>query len=85
MASYTTNYNLKKPEGTDFINVQDLNENADKIDAGIKAAASSGMAKITGAGLGNMAQFTADGGIEDSGLKFSVYNGGLRVTYDDGL
>ncbi|MGE4214836.1 MAG: hypothetical protein AB7E42_08685 [Anaerotignaceae bacterium] len=85
MASYTTNYNLKKPEGTDFINIQDLNDNADIIDREIKAASSSGMAKVTGAKVGNMAQFTADGGIEDSGLKFSIYNGGLRVTYDDGL
>lgn len=85
MASYTSNYNLKKPEATDFINVQDLNDNADIIDAGIKAAASSGMAKVTGAKVGNMPQFTADGGIEDSGIKFSIYNGGLRVTYDNGL
>lgn len=37
MASYTTNYNLKKPEGTDFINVQDLNDNADAIDSAILA------------------------------------------------
>jgi hypothetical protein len=85
LASYTTNYKLKKPEGTDFISVQDLNDNADIIDREIKAAASAGMSKVAGATTGNMAQFTADGGIEDSGLKFSIYNGGLRVTYDDGL
>lgn len=85
MASYTSNYNIKKPDNTDFINVQDLNDNADIIDREIKAAANSGMAKVTGAKVGNMAQFTTDGGIEDSGLKLSVYNGGLRVTYDNGL
>ncbi len=85
LASYTTNYNLKKPEGTDFINVQDLNDNADKIDTAIKASESAGIAKVTGATQGNMAQFTSTGEIEDSGLKFSIYNGGLRVTYDDGL
>ena len=45
----------------------------------------AGMAKVTGATAGNMAQFTSTGEIEDSGLKFSIYNGGLRVTYDDGL
>jgi Carbohydrate binding domain. len=37
LASYTSNYNLKKPEGTDFINVQDLNDNADLIDTAILA------------------------------------------------
>lgn len=85
MASYTTNYNLKKPDRVDFIAIQVLNANADIIDAGIKAAASAGVAKVTGATAGNMAQFTSTGEIEDSGLKFSIYNGGLRVTYDDGL
>lgn len=37
MASYTTNYNLKKPDRVDFIAIQDLNENADKIDTIILA------------------------------------------------
>lgn len=32
MATYTNNYNLKKPDSTDFVDVQDLNDNADKID-----------------------------------------------------
>jgi len=30
---YTQNYNLKKPEGTDLVNIDDLNANADIIDA----------------------------------------------------
>ena len=85
MASYTTNYNLKKPDATDFINVGDLNDNVDIIDTAIKAAESAGIAKVTGARAGNLAQFNSTGEIEDSGLKFSIYNGGLRVTYDDGL
>lgn len=29
---YTTNFNLKKPEGTDFYNVNDFNDNMDIID-----------------------------------------------------
>jgi len=85
LASYTDNYKLKKPDSADFINVKDLNDNADIIDREIKAAASAGMAKVTGAKTGNMAQFTSTGGVEDSGLKFSIYNGGLRITYDNGL
>lgn len=31
----TTNIGLKKPAGTDAVNISDLNENADKIDAAI--------------------------------------------------
>lgn len=36
MATYTTNYNLKKPADSDFINVADLNGNADIIDEELK-------------------------------------------------
>ncbi len=82
--NYTTNYNLKNPVGSDVINVQDLNDNADLIDVAIKNAESAGIAKVITAKAGNMVRFTSDGEIEDSGLKFSIYNGGLRVTYEDG-
>lgn len=34
----TTNYNLNKPEETDFYNVDDFNDNADIIDAELKKA-----------------------------------------------
>ena len=33
---YTGNYNLKKPEGSDVVNIEDLNDNADIIDAELK-------------------------------------------------
>lgn len=36
MATYTDNYNLKKPAPEDFADIADLNENADKIDAALK-------------------------------------------------
>jgi len=36
MATYTTNYNLKKPADSDFINIADLNDNADIIDKELK-------------------------------------------------
>jgi len=36
---YTANYNLKKPDLTDNVKVSDLNENADVIDAALKAQA----------------------------------------------
>ena len=34
---YTGNYSLKKPEGTDVVNIDDFNENADIIDAQFKS------------------------------------------------
>ena len=33
--TYTTNYNLKKPDTTDLVKVGDLNDNADAIDAAL--------------------------------------------------
>jgi hypothetical protein len=33
----TTNYNLKKPESTDFYNVDDSNDNMDIIDTEMKS------------------------------------------------
>ena len=42
MAIYTEHYNLKKPSYDDFGDVKDINDNFDKIDAGIENAKSSG-------------------------------------------
>ena len=37
--TYTENYHLKKPDGDDFIDVADLNQNMEAIDAQLKAQA----------------------------------------------
>lgn len=39
MATYTENYNLKKPSTTDQVNIEDLNGNADIIDAALAGKA----------------------------------------------
>ena len=44
---HTTNYKLKKPEDNDFINVKDLNDNADIIDAKLKEHKESAENEIT--------------------------------------
>lgn len=36
MATYTDNYNLKKPDGTDYVDIQDINNNMDAIDTALK-------------------------------------------------
>lgn len=48
---YTGNYNLKKPEGTDVINNDDLNDNADIIDSELKKLNTNKVDKVTGKGL----------------------------------
>ena len=42
--NYTENYNLKKPEQADFVDVDDLNDNADTIDSKLKANADAASA-----------------------------------------
>lgn len=55
MASYTTNYNLKKPAQSDNVNIGDFNDNADIIDATLY----SKVDKVTGKGLSTN-DFTTD-------------------------
>lgn len=38
MAQQTTNYNLTKPDSNEYVDVEVLNENFDKIDKGIAEA-----------------------------------------------
>lgn len=58
----TKNYGLKKPDGEDFYNVQDFNDNADAIDAALAAKPDLPAAVEPG----HFAAFSA-GGIADSG------------------
>ncbi|MBU5311470.1 hypothetical protein KQI38_05470 [Tissierella carlieri] len=44
---YTTNYNLNKPEGTDVVNIEDLNANMDTIDTELAKKVD----KVSGKGL----------------------------------
>lgn len=47
MATYTTNYNLKKPAYTDIVDVADLNSNADTIDTTLKTIDNAVAGKAT--------------------------------------
>lgn len=51
---YTGNLNLKKPEGTDIVNINDLNENADILDLAVAGKVD----KVAGKGLSDE-NFTA--------------------------
>ena len=94
MATYTTNYNLKKLALTDSPpDITELNGNFDTIDETMHSLAGDisanttdiggKMPKATTATTGNIAKFDANGNCVDGGLSFSVVNGVLRVTYPD--
>ena len=46
----TEHYNLKKPDGTDLINISDLNDNMDAVDTALKSNAVATATKETPAG-----------------------------------
>ena len=75
MANYTENYNLKKPDRTDFYSVQDFNDNADIIDAALNdklnkdfSNASGGVIPITSGGTGNSAGYIRTGQKENTSV-----------------
>ncbi|EKN67509.1 pyocin knob domain-containing protein [Schinkia azotoformans] len=57
---YTGNYNLKKPDGTDVVNIQDLNDNMDIIDTQLKSLNDDKVQKETGKGLSSNDFTTAE-------------------------
>ncbi len=63
----TPNYNLKKPEGTDQVDIQDFNDNADIMDAELKKKADS-----TGGDVSNMTIKTLE---EPTGTQFPSTRG----------
>ena len=75
MKSYMT---IKDAE--DIITKDYVDSLTDKINISI----SSKVNKVVGF-EGNIPSITNTGDLVDSGIKLSVYNGCLRITYDDGL
>lgn len=60
--------------------VQTAQDTADSA----KTTAEAAIPKLVGAVAGNVAILNEDGTVADGGIKLSVVEGGLRVTYDDG-
>ena len=78
MADYTENYNLKKPDDTNFYNIQDFNGNADIIDAALNdklekdfSNISSGAIPIANGGTGAT---TAAGALSNLGIDTALDN-----------
>ena len=57
---YTEIYNLKKPEPTDFYNIADFNDNADKIDSAL-AATGNGWEAVALADFADMVNLVSSG------------------------
>lgn len=77
----TANYNLKKPDNTDFYNIKDMNDNADIVDAELKKIndellnkASSIINKIQ-----SFSDFGEVGEFFGSVLNFQIYTIGNRI------
>ena len=60
MASYTPNYNLKKPAQDDFFDVDDFNGNSDIIDTALNNKLNTDFSNISG-GSGGVVPITAGG------------------------
>lgn len=78
MASYTPNYNLKKPSQDDFFDVDDFNENADKIDTALNEKLNTDFSNISGGTIpisaGGTGATTAAGALTSLGIDTELDN-----------
>lgn len=72
---YTEIYNLKKPEPTDFYNIADFNDNADKIDSAL-AAIGNGWEAVALTDFADMVNLVSSG---DQWTASIWYNAALKV------
>lgn len=72
----TTNYNLKKPETTDNVKIQDINDNMDAIDTQLKANANNIATKANSADLtilqNDVASHSADYMLQVDDIKGTI-------------
>lgn len=74
---YTTNYNLKKPGGEDYYNIQDFNDNADSIDTALAELFTS----VSNGKTALVADIEGKGGtVEQAGdiASFAELSGGIQ-------
>ena len=67
MATYTTNYNLKLPDGTDTYRRMNQNDNMVIIDGALKNLDTNKIPKVTSPVANNIAILDANGNVIDSG------------------
>ena len=81
MASYTPNYNLKKPAQDDFFDVDDFNGNSDIIDTALNNKLNTDFSNISGGGggvvpitAGGAGATTASGALTNLGVDTALSN-----------
>ena len=83
MANYTENYNLKKPDDTNFYNIQDFNGNADIIDAALDDKLNKDFSNIS-SGAGGAVPI-ANGGTGATTAAQALSNLGIDTALDNKL
>ena len=79
----TPNYNLKKPEGTDPVDIQDFNDNADLIDAALKKKAESSGGDISGMTVKTLDDITTEFPVPVAGESTKTFLGKVKKFFSD--
>lgn len=79
----TTYLNLKKPEGSDPINVQDFNDNADTIDTEVNARVKSSGGDIANTKVSAFTASTASYPVPAAGETPKVFMGKIKKFFED--
>ena len=80
---YTSNYNLKKPDGTDVVNIEDFNGNADIIDIQLKTLKTAVDGKANTSHTHTKSQITDFPASLKNPTSLTVqFNGTTNKTYD---
>lgn len=79
----TPNYNLKKPEGTDPVDIQDINDNADLIDAALKKKAESSGGDISGMTVKTLDDITTEFPVPEAGESTKTFLGKVKKFFSD--
>lgn len=79
----TPNYNLKKPEGTDPVDIQDFNDNADVVDAALKKKAESSGGDISEMTVKTLDNITTDFPVPVAGEKPKTCLGKVKKFFED--
>lgn len=79
----TTYLNLKKPEGSDPVNVQDFNDNADTIDTEVNAMVKSSGGDIANTKVSAFTASTASYPVPAAGETPKVFMGKIKKFFED--
>lgn len=79
----TPNYNLKKPEGTDPVDIQDFNDNAEILDTELKKKAESSGGDISEMTVKTLDNITADFPVPVAGEKPKTFLGKVKKFFED--